>query len=849
MYESQIARGQRNAQAIPLIKAHCAHARVELSDAYGYAPLEDAVGLPINVREMRCEFAPAPISVTRDLLEGAIAFYEHNCIGCPHRQAQGVPNLKTVAKETMERRERERAAQEAAVAGAQRDRAARAGARAAQVAGEPAATRALIALLDDAVDAETPDRERGRELVDLCRLQPELCTPAAGEVLLEVSVTHPTEQLFEALGHLDAARRLDRDRLLAVALAALRTFPVVGAARLVVELQDDLAAGALRPALRSIVYVAAPAEMFPGRPPESHPLALAVAARHDLPAVLDELQHLIGSAEEYPRRVGAGAAALLIGIEPSVAGVLVGPLVDALSLPDSMSGFFGSPRDEILDALHAALVAAPDATAPVLEARGRSGDDDVRSALFNAYGMVMRQGRPGGEVGERAGTVTLDAAFRRLDGDWGKQIAFEAADLIASAAEHEPALMVPRVDQLFGALVAHGGGRTRDPTVPALSATSAGNPPWLAAMEQYDRRSAHAALVRELRRALGVLVPHAPQAVARNVMSVIEAPEFDSEDAKELRDEAVQLLGDLGQDAELLPDVLPSLWSALVHSDQRVRARAVGAWQKIAARGHRLPSELAELIPVLLRDQFVIVHSATIRAMRNGLPVPDEQLPTVVGLLLAWAQTYASKDAQLLDELLQLLWSLAGRLPDDASAALREQCLQLAEHLTVYDKERFVEWRPRGWERSPSLAARVLEVARDRRVQRVGQRDDRVLRRLRGLDGGNLSGLGNEIKAVAQGHLPHDPWEAQRFIEILQRAGHWTQAVQLAEAIRDTIPDDQEHAIQRRGAEALLELAHAEDLLRRGATHEASAALGRARAAVDEQQAQIERLPKPWETA
>lgn len=55
----------------------------------------------------------------------------------------------------------------------------------------------------------------------------------------------------------------------------------------------------------------------------------------------------------------------------------------------------------------------------------------------------------------------------------------------------------------------------------------------------------------------------------------------------------------------------------------------------------------------------MIVHSATIRAMRNGLPVPDEQLPTVFGLLLAWAQTYAGKDAELLDELLPVV--VAGR--------------------------------------------------------------------------------------------------------------------------------------------------------------------------------------------
>ena len=109
-----------------------------------------------------------------------------------------------------------------------------------------------------------------------------------------------------------------------------------------------------------------------------------------------------------------------------------------------------------------------------------------------------------------------------------------------------------------------------------------------------------------------------------------------------------------------------------------------------------------------------------------------------------------------------------------------------------------------------------------------------------------FSAVSNQIDAIARSHLPHDPWEAQRFIEILQRAAQWTQGAKLAEAIRDTIPDDQEHAIQRRGARHSWRSPTQRDHLRRGATPEASAALCRARAAVDEQQAQIDRLPKPW---
>ena len=700
----------------------------------------------------------------------------------------------------------------------------------------------MIALLDG-IDADPAD-QRGDELVDLCRLQPELCTPAGAEVLLELAATHPTENLFEALGYLDQQRRLQRDEALAAALQALEQFPVVHAARLVVELQEGLTAGAIRPALRSILYVAAPAEMVPGRKPTGDPAVLRVAAHHDLPALLDELCETIGSEQEYARRVGAGAAQCLIEFEPSVASVLVRPLIDALGLPDSMSGYWGSPRDEILDALHAALCGDPDGTAAVLEERGRRGDDDLRSALFDVYEMVIRQGHRSGEIPEAAAAASLTAAFDRLDGDWGEHIAGEAARLIATAAKWQPQLMGTRVDQLFGALVVHVG-RAGDE---GHSAVPTGAPPWLAAMEQLNRRNAHAALVRDLRQALGHLVSTAPEAVARNVMSVIDAPELDSEEAKSLRDEAVGLLGDLGQRAELLSEVLPGLWSSLVHSDQRVRARAVAAWQQIAARGHTLPSELDELLPALLADRYVIVHTATIRALHNGLPIADKQLAEIVGLLLGWAHTYASKEADLLDDILQILWSLAAQLPDEAGLGLREQCLRLAEYLDAYDKERFVEWRARGSEGLASFPARLLEVVADRRIDRTSQRDDGPLRQLRELDGARLAQLAQDIRAAARAHLPDDPWEAQRFVEILQRAGDWGLAIELAQEIRDGIPDDQEHAIPRAGAEALLELARAEGLLRGRQSGAALAALDRAEQAVRAQQTEIDRLPSPWES-
>src|SRR3954469_23672256 len=95
--ERALEQGRRNEEAIVLIRKHCAHARVEFSRHMGHSMLEDMTGLPISGREMRCQYGTPPTIVGMDLQSNAIDFYKENCIGCPHRQVQGLPNLKMVA--------------------------------------------------------------------------------------------------------------------------------------------------------------------------------------------------------------------------------------------------------------------------------------------------------------------------------------------------------------------------------------------------------------------------------------------------------------------------------------------------------------------------------------------------------------------------------------------------------------------------------------------------------------------------------------------------------------------------------------------------------------------------------
>jgi hypothetical protein len=85
-------RGHANAKAIELTRAHCRHARFTMVSG---SPMMAPVGLPLGRMEIRCEHAAPPRTQSYDAMALATEFYRENCIGCPHRDSTGIPNLQT----------------------------------------------------------------------------------------------------------------------------------------------------------------------------------------------------------------------------------------------------------------------------------------------------------------------------------------------------------------------------------------------------------------------------------------------------------------------------------------------------------------------------------------------------------------------------------------------------------------------------------------------------------------------------------------------------------------------------------------------------------------------------------
>jgi hypothetical protein len=169
------------------------------------------------------------------------------------------------------------------------------------------------------------------------------------------------------------------------------------------------------------------------------------------------------------------------------------------------------------------------------------------------------------------------------------------------------------------------------------------------------------------------------------------------------------------------------------------------------------------------------------------------------------------------------------------------------EHLNRYDKKSFLSRRGTDASTLPSYVPRLIEVVGDQQRGGSNRRDDTPLRLLRDVSASHLLPHIQGITDAGRQHLPRDTWEAQRFIELLQRCGLWTAAAEFADEIVRAVPDDTEHAIQRDDLVGVLALCRAQEALADGRTVDALPALAEARAADKRRTAALAEQRYPWE--
>jgi hypothetical protein len=188
-----------------------------------------------------------------------------------------------------------------------------------------------------------------------------------------------------------------------------------------------------------------------------------------------------------------------------------------------------------------------------------------------------------------------------------------------------------------------------------------------------------------------------PLAVCETITALITS-ERDSDLGSEVVYPLLATLGEVGRrhgnHPGLLQAILPALHTYLVDADPVPRAAALKAWTTIG-RTHALPSTVADLLPALILDAYVVVIDAVLEAACR-LPWPDQESRSrlVLHAVMVMEGVNVSKH---LDTFLTSLSALRHYVPDPAAlAALEKKALSRVPELAWYQAKDVTEqpWQP-----------------------------------------------------------------------------------------------------------------------------------------------------------
>jgi hypothetical protein len=407
----------------------------------------------------------------------------------------------------------------------------------------------------------------------------------------------------------------------------------------------------------------------------------------------------------------------------------------------------------------------------------------MRGELARIPWLLQRFREPW-DASDPATAEVLEFLVRRAGGDWGDEAADHAVDTLESLSRDLPALSA-HVDALLGHVLALCAPEPD----PALGTTV--NP--IEAMERASRRIRRDARRRDLAKTVGRSAMFDPAKVLGSVLPLFTATTGDDTYDRTVRTTMIDALEEAAC-TETLRDLLPIVYSALLSDDSIVRGAGIDLWVACARVAESLPDELNDLAPVLLADEYVAVH----RRMLDQLPrlgLPTRLAPTMLPIVGSWMMTYKGKDAGVVEDAIWSIWALARMLLDqEQSAAWLGVALVNVDGCDPHDRERLLmaSWPEELRSSEAWISAALSTAASPDLIDYYNQRSEPVLAALMDRPG-LLAGIpSSQIEPLSEIHGGNHPWRAIEPVELLQAAGRWSDARDVAEPVGTRQPTGEE---------------------------------------------------------
>ena len=784
-YDQAVGMGKTNVDAIELMRRHCRHGRIELVS--GNSPVGAALGLPMGLTEVRCEHAAPSGRQAHQAMDLAIEFYNENCVGCPYREGTGeLPNLATVAtrlaeEESERRAEAERRAAELARRHDERERR-----RRDAVSRESDVVRELTKHVDRLDRAEprigpmsAEAQQSARHVLETARAAPTLFSPVLVDTLLELAADTADSTALIALAELVRGGRCRARRALEAALAALQRFRSIEAGDLMAMLGTELVPSDLPDVLNQVINLASGDVYEHWRPPAA-PKALIATSDIYLPLVTERITEQLESDDDWTRHIAADAANVLLAVDATRIVAFGEALITSIRGPDAGYGGYPHPASAAINALATAWRREPATTRTIVES-GAVGASEHLTAELSRIPWMLRRFREPWDAGDGATTEALEFLVRRAGGDWGDEAADHAVDTLERMAG-EVAGVADHVDSLVGHLLALCSPEPAS----VIDTPMDPMPRQIAAMERQSRLIRRDARRRDLAKSIGLSARFDPTRILGSVLPLFTASTGDETYDRAVRTAMIDSLEE-AVSAETLRDLLPIVYSALLNGDAVVRSGGIDLWVKCARVAETLPDDLNDLAPALLADSYVVVH----RKMLSQLPylhLPGRLAPPLLQLVAAWLVAYKDTDPGVMEDAIWSLRSLASMIDDgENSIAWHGVALLYVPHCRPHGRERLLAapWPDELRNHNAWVTAALETAASPDLVDYYNQRSEPLLAAL--MDGPSLIAH-NPLAEVSQLSDVHDPrfvWRAMEPVDLLQSAGRWADAVEIARHVEE----------------------------------------------------------------
>jgi hypothetical protein len=781
-----IKSGERNREVTELIHNWCTHARVEKFGGIGI--IEMQTGLPIGHHSMACDYASAGGMAAYDLADAALDFHDRNCVGCTLRNPRRLPNLTQLIRERDEARNRatlqsKQAADDQARAFAERQL------RRDEFRHKVSVGSATVLEQLEELDRD-PTEARREQLVQTAKLAPEIF----GEEILEhlFSLLEAKEEWFIEAGlRTLAVINAEPARLARAALTTLaRGYVGAQEAGEVLVSHTAFADPSLIPAaLRALVLLAyPPRSVFSGseaRAPIPEPLYALYGSYPD--AVKLGIDRLLGSRQPRVLRAGANAITVIHEIDRTIsapfARSVVAVLARAETVVDFHERFERSEMDELAHdlqrALSLALETSPTDTDEIVGSFIQTSRSEGQARILRSYDQLFR-GRRDEPIQEIAAHTV---ALKRLIEIASAAQAYDVLMGVLSVIRHDipaglEALVRREITHLIGAAVLLDARRS------SLHAEARVAKNGLEAMEKQTLVS----LISQLQEGFIKWCASAAAESEAATNAYVEVLRGLPDTQEDVRAIMVTALAEIMTSAEGLNAALPSFYTALVGSSQRLRAAALEAFSKLD-RVHRedLPDMLHEAFVISLQDPYVIVHQAAVRSLEN-FDVPTVFRSVTRELIRKLILVYSHNREKHADEFLMTCISLyASRygtpkeLDGDFGALLVSQMGTFEPYVVV----RKIGWLHKKLAHAAGFAAMTIKLLSSSRADSL---DDQVVRTLRSLDSSAIFAERETLARIAIAE-PRNRDLTAIAVELLTAAGAWQDAGRVATAAAEAISD------------------------------------------------------------